>query len=214
MITTARQALTRGGGAVLEAATHLVSVARRAPKPLHPRGTVWEAELVRSGTSAPVGVPWLDEPGRETAVVRVSAAFGFPHGWPDIQGLAIRLPEHDGADLLLASTGAGRLSRLLLKPVRSSSWHLATSLMPYRGPHGPILFAAAPTEPHHYVLLRAEGLGEWGAFAHLRLVRESVEEPSYDPVRRPLPGLENYDWVTRLRAPAYRRARQDRGELS
>jgi hypothetical protein len=202
----------RAGGRVLEGATHLLSAVRTAPKPLHPRGTVWEARLVRTGTLLPTSVPWLDEAGEETAIVRVSAAIGLPHGWPDLQGLAIRLPQQGGADLLLASTGAGRFTRFLLRPVRSSSWHLTTTLLPYRGPNGPILLAAAATEPQNYVLLRAEGQGEWVAFAHLRLVRKTDEEPSYDPVRRPLPGLGNYDWVARLRAPAYRRARQDRGE--
>src|SRR5690606_14617521 len=108
-----------------------------------------------------------------------------------IQGLAIRLPESGGADLLMASTGAGSLTRFVLRPVPSASWHLAATLLPYRGPNGPIMLAAAPTEPQNYVLLRAEGRGEWVAFAHLRLVRETQQEPSYDPVRRPLPGLSN-----------------------
>lgn len=50
------------------------------------------------------------------------------------------------------------------------------------------------------------------AFAVLRLLRETDVEPSFDPVRRPLPGLPNYEWVSRLRAPAYREARKERGE--
>lgn len=202
----------RAGGMVLEGATHAVAAARRARKPLHPRGTVWEAQLTRTGTLLPTGVPWLDEPGTERALVRVSAAFGFPHGWPDIQGLALRLPAQGDADVLLASTGSGRFSRFLLRPVKSSGWHLSTTLLPYRGPEGPLLLAAAPTEPHQYVLLRAEGQGAWVAFAVLRLLHESTEQPSFDPIRRTVPGLENYDWVVRLREPAYESAREDRGE--
>ncbi|MBC9226561.1 hypothetical protein GL325_09525 [Aeromicrobium sp. 636] len=199
-------------GQLLGAATRLGSALRRAPKPLHPRGSVWQGEVVRVGTLLPTGVPWLDEPGRDSALVRVSAAIGLPHGWPDLQGVAIRLPDQQGADLLLGSTGAGRLSRFLLRPVRPSSRHLTSTLMPYRGPAGPILLAAVQTQPEEYVLLRAEGTGEWIGFAHLRLLHEIDEEPSYDPIRRPLPGLRNYSWVTRLRAPAYRVARRARGE--
>ncbi|MET1133176.1 MAG: hypothetical protein ABWX60_07145 [Aeromicrobium sp.] len=204
-------AAARAGGLVLEAATHAVAFARRAPKPLHPRGTVWEAQVIRVGSLLPTGVPWLDEPGTERAIVRVSAAVGLPHGWPDIQGLAIRLPEQGDADILLASTGVGPLTRFMLRPVKSSGWHLSTSLLPYRGPEGPLLLAAAPTEPGRYTLLRAEGHRPWVAFAVLRLLHETDEEPSFDPVRRPLPGVDNYDWVTRLREPAYRAARGDRG---
>ena len=204
-------AAARGAGRVLEAGTQALAT-RRAPKPLHPRGTVWEAELVRTGSLLPTGVPWLDEPGTERAIVRVSAAVGLPHGWPDFQGLALRLPEHGDADILLASTGRGPLTRFLLRPVRSSGWHLVTTLLPYRGPEGPLLLAAAPAEPGHHVLLRAEGRGPWVAFAALRLLRASAEAPSFDPILRPPPGLDNYDWVTRLRAPSYRAARGDRGE--
>lgn len=202
----------RAGGAVLQTATRTVSAVRSAPKPLHPRGTVWEAEVVRTGSPAPTGVPWLDEPGRERAIVRVSAAFGFPHGWPDIQGLAIRLPEQGEADLLLASTGSGRLTRFVLRPVKSSGRHLSTTLLPYRGPKGPIWVAAEPAEPGHHVLSFSTGEGDWIAFATLRLISESEQEPSFDPIRRPLPGLANYTWVSRLRAPAYRAARRDRDE--
>ena len=203
---------SRAGGVVLEGATRALALVRRAPKPLHPRGTVWQAELTRTGSLLPTGVPWLDEPGTDRAIVRVSAAIGLPHGWPDLQGLAIRLPEHGDADLLLASTGVGPLTRFLLRPVKSSGWHLSTTLLPYKGPQGPLLLAAAPTGEGQYVLLRAEGQGPWVAFAVLRLLHEADEEPSFDPVRRPLPGLANYDWVARLRAPSYREAREDRGE--
>ncbi|MCD9154820.1 hypothetical protein [Aeromicrobium duanguangcaii] len=211
---SATGAVATGTGHVLAAATRLGSALRSAPKPLHPRGSVWQAEVVRVGTLLPTGVPWLDEPGRDPALVRVSAAIGLPHGWPDLQGVAIRLPDQQGADLLLGSTGAGRLSRFLLRPVRPSSRHLTSTLVPYRGPAGPILLAAVQTQPEEYVLLRAEGTGEWIGFAHLRLLHETDEEPSYDPIRRPLPGLRNYAWVSRVRAPAYRVARSSRGDTA
>lgn len=203
----------RGGGAVLEGATHLVSAIRTAPKPLHPRGTVWRGEITRTGAGlVPTGVPWLDEPGRDDAIVRVSAAIGFPHGWPDIQGVAMHLPGQAGADLLFASTGAGQVTRFMLRLVRPTSRHVASTLLPYRGPRGPIMLAATQVEPEQYALLRADGDGPWIGFGRLRLTERIDRELSFDPIRHPLPGLDNYAWVRRLRSPAYRAARQDRGE--
>lgn len=203
----------RAGGRVFEGAAHLVSALRTAPKPLHPRGTVWAGEITRTGGGVvPTGVPWLDEPGDDQAIVRVSAAIGLPHGWPDIQGIAVHLPDLDGADLLFASTGAGRVTRHLLRLVRPTTRHVASTLLPYRGPRGPVVLAATLLEPGQYALLRAAGDGPWVGFGHLSLVARIDEERSYDPVAHPLPGLENYDWVARLRSPAYRAARHDRGE--
>ena len=48
------------------------------------RGTTWSAVLERRGGSV-TGAPWLDEPGTDPAVVRRSAAVGFPEGWPDLE---------------------------------------------------------------------------------------------------------------------------------
>lgn len=206
-------AVARGAGLVLEAATHVVSALRTAPKPLHPRGTVWAGEITRTGGGVvPTGVPWLDEAGTDEAIVRVSAAIGLPHGWPDIQGIAVHLPDQDGADLLFASTGAGRVTRSMLRLVRPTTRHVASTLVPYRGPRGPVMLAATLVEPEQYALLRADGGGPWIGFGHLRLVARLEAERSYDPVARPLPGLRNYGWVERLRSPAYRAARQDRDE--
>lgn len=204
--------MSRVVGALLAGATRVVAAVRPAAKPLHPRGTVWEAEITRSGGSVvPTGVAWLDEPGHDEVLARVSAAVGLPRGWPDIQGLALRLPTESGhADILLASTGSGRLTRFLLRPVRPSTWHLTTTLLPYRGPTGPIVLAAAAVGPRDFVLMRASLSGDWYSFGWLHLVRRAEREPSFDPIRRPLPGLPNYAWVTRLREPAYRAARRSR----
>ncbi len=207
------RAAARGGGRVLQGAAHLISGLRSAPKPLHPRGTVWRGEITRTGAGlVPTGVPWLDEPGHDDVVVRVSAAIGLPHGWPDIQGVAVHLPDQDGADLLFASTGAGQATRFMLRLVRPTSRHVASTLLPYRGPRGPVMLAVTEVEPEQYALLRADGDGPWVGFGRLRLIERVERELSFDPVARPLPGLTNYAWVERLRSPAYRTARHDRGE--
>lgn len=206
------QLAARGGGLALQGATHVLSAVRTAPKPLHPRGTVWNGEITRHGAGlVPTGVPWLDEPGHDDVIVRVSAAIGLPHGWPDIQGVAIHLPGQAGADLLFASTGAGQITRFMLRLVRPTARHVASTLLPYRGPRGPIMLAATQVEPEQYALLRADGDGPWIGFGRLRLTERIDRELSFDPIRHPLPGLDNYAWVRRLRSPAYRTARQDRG---
>jgi hypothetical protein len=43
-------------------------------------------------------------------------------------------------------------------------------------------------------------------------VDEADTPVSFEPVGNLLPGLETYDWVRRLRAPAYRTARRSRGD--
>ncbi|MDP9822941.1 hypothetical protein [Nocardioides massiliensis] len=204
--------LARAGGAILAAATAAVDAVRTAEKPLHPRGEVWEATLERTGhPGPPTGVDWIDEPGTDPALARVSTAIGLPTGWPDFQGLALRVDvEHGWSDLLLASTGSGALTRFLLRPARSPHSPALTTLMPYRGPHGPLVLGARSTGPDTYAVAWASARGPWRTFAALRLLRPAPQEISFDPLRFPPPGLDNYRWTARLREPAYRSAQDGR----
>lgn len=209
------RAAASAGGAGLATATRLVAAARRADKPLHPRGELVRAVLRRYGGRG-TGASFLDEPGEVHGVCRRSRAIGLPAGLPDIHGLALRLRLADGAhgDLLLAATGTGRLTRFLLLPGRRPDSRALTTLMPYRSASGPRLIGAVATSPHSYALLHARPTGSWERFADLELTSEGGPDPlvSFDPVRNPLPGLETYDWVRRLREPAYATARRTRGE--
>lgn len=209
MIGTLVRAASGAVGLGLAGAIGVIDLVRRAPKPLHPRGTVWRAELVRDGTDLPTGVPWLDDAGSEAAVVRISAAIGLPRGWPDIRGVAVHLPERD-ADLLFASTGSGPWSRFVLRFVGPHTEHLASTLLPYRGPFGPVVLAVVRLDERRFGLLCAQGTGPWMPFGRLWLVEQLDRELSFDPVLRPLPGLPNHRWVEALRAPAYRTARRSR----
>lgn len=200
------------GGAVLAGATSLLAL-RPSAKPLHPRGEVWEGVLTRTGGSpSRAGVAWLDEPGHDDVLVRRSAAIGLPSGSWDIQGLALRLRQWEDADLLLATTGRGPLTRFVLLPAKAADPSGYTSLLPYPTPVGPLLLRAVPEGEQAYTMAYAVGLGDWIRFGRLELVARSREEPSYDPVRSPHPELGNYRWVERLRAPAYVTARRSRGE--
>jgi hypothetical protein len=183
-------------------------------KPLHPRGDLVRGTLHRSGVLPPTGVPWLDEPGQDDVLARVSRAVGLPSVVPDVHGLALRVPTEQGyGDLLLASTGTGRATRFLLTAARRPGGRPMTTLLPYRTPAGPVLLGATEESPGRWVLAVAAPQGPWRRFAGLTLAETREEsEVSFDPVRNTVPGLEVPDWVRRLREPAYRTARRSRSD--
>ncbi|HEU4513900.1 MAG TPA: hypothetical protein VFR87_12405 [Nocardioidaceae bacterium] len=211
--TRSRETAASVGGAGLAAATRVVAAVRPAAKPLHPKGDVVTARLRRSGGHH-TGSAWLDQAGSDEVLVRRSRAVGLPAGLPDIHGLAIRIPLQDGrqGDLLLAMTGRGRLTRFLLTAGRTPYSRPLTTLLPYRTPTGPKLVAAVARTEHRYELAYASAGGSWHPFGDLVLSSTQGPDPlvSFDPVRNTLPGLDNYDWVRRLREPAYRTARYSR----
>ncbi len=204
----------RAGGAVLGAGIQVVAAVRNVPKPLHPRGRYTHATVTRFGSSDPVGVPWLDGKGTDEVIVRHSGAIGFPLGMPDIQGIAIRVEQNGTTgDLLFATTGLGRFTRYVLTGSTRIDGRPYTTLLPYRGPHGPLLLGLRPVTTTTMTLLWAHGSGDWQAFGTLTLT-EPYDGPaiSFDPTLAILPGLVPYPWVRALRAPAYRVARENRGE--
>lgn len=205
--------LPRAGGQLLASAIGAVSAIRQTKKPLHPRGRVVDGVVRRRGGSRPAGVAWLDEPGEDPALVRLSRGVGLPAQLPDVHGLALRIPGGDRpADLLLASTGLGRLTRFLLIPRRSGSRQVLTSLLPYRSARGSLLIGAVRTADDTFDLLWARPAGEWVRFGELELSTPTADASiSFDPVLNRLPGLDIYPWVRHLREPAYRTARRRSG---
>ena len=199
------------GGAALAAATRAIAAVRPAAKPLHPQGVVRTGRLVRHGSVVGSGVAWLDEAGEDDVVVRLSRAVGLPRALPDIHGLAIRVltPAHAG-DLLLATTGWGRLGRFVLVPSRDAGSRPMTSLLPYRTAVGAVVLGARGTGVGTYELSWAPYAGDWQTFATLQLGAEHDQVVEFDPVRHQVPGLEQYSVVTRLREPAYLGARRSR----
>jgi hypothetical protein len=191
-----------------------VAALRSAAKPLHPAGEVLTGRIHRHGSEPTTGVPWLDEPGEDDVLVRRSRAVGLPAALPDIHGLAIRVRTAEGdADLLLASTGWGRVTRFVLTASRDPAARPLTTLLPYRTPHGPLLVGARAMGPHSYTLAWSVHGGPWQTFGVLMLSRllAGDQQVSFDPVRHQVPGLEQYPAVVRLREPAYRRARASSG---
>jgi hypothetical protein len=117
----------------------------RRRKALHPQGGVRQGLVVRQGCGARTGVAWIDEPGGDRVVLRLSRATGLPKFLPDVFGLALRVPCEGGGhgDLLLATTGTGAVGRFILRPTRRPGRPYG-SLFPYRAPTGPLLLAAFP----------------------------------------------------------------------
>ena len=199
-------------GQALSTLTRGVAALRSpAEKPLHPEGEMYAGRLVRYGSDAPIGVPWIDQAGEDEVTVRLSRAIGLPGRLPDVQGLALRLRKGQTryGDLLLASTGWDPVTRHLLLPAWSAHAPL-TSLLPYRSPAGPLVIGARPVDVRGYHLSWASVGRGWHPLGDLTLemVLPPEDEISFDPVVNPLPGLEQYPWVERLREQSYATARR------
>jgi len=213
-LTSLPDRIADAGGATLAAVIGMMS-ARPAAKPLHPRGRTHGARLRHEVPERPTGVPWLDTPGDEQVLARVSRAVGLPAGLPDIQGIALRVPvEDDGhGDVLFASTGLGAATRFLLTPARSAEGRPLTTLLPYRTVRGPLLLALDPVAEGRFRLLVSGAIGPWAIAGELVLGEPDGDDlVSFDPVHNEIPGLGNYGWVRRLREPSYSLARRRRGE--
>jgi hypothetical protein len=207
-------AASAAGGLLLGGAARALGAVRPAAKPLHPKGHVVKACLYRNGLEPPLGVEFLDTESIDEVLVRESRAVGLPGSMPDIQGLAVRVPKPDGGygDLLFATTGWGKLTRFTLTTSRSTYGRPLTTLLPYRTSAGPVVLGARAVGGHSVELSCAIGDGEWRRFADLVITEQDGGDPtiSFDPVLNQLPGLEQYDAVAKLRAPAYDAARDSR----
>jgi hypothetical protein len=197
---------------------------RTADKPLHPRGVVLHATVHRFGSDEHFGVPWLDEPGRDPALVRFSRGGGLPSALPDVLGIALRVdPEDRPGDLLFTTTGRGPLGRFLLAPHRAEAVSMSTysTLQPYRTAQGPVVLSATPTNDdtaESELVIRlaaARPTGRWHDFGSV-VVAGPVEpaadgDVNFDVFLNTVPGLDNYAWARRLREGAYAAARRHRG---
>lgn len=197
----------RLGGELLGAGLAAVGALRRG-RPLHPRGVIREARLAVAASPVRTGVPLLDADGTHDCLVRVSRATGVPEGWPDVQGLAVRVLDRSGGygDLLLAGTGTGRVTRHLLAWRRGSG--ACSTLLPLDSPAGPLLLLLTPDGPDAWTLSSAPPGRPWTERGRLVLGAEAAEQDChFDPVRNPVPGLAHYALWAAVREPAYRNAR-------
>ncbi|MDL4819823.1 DUF1990 family protein [Actinomadura opuntiae] len=199
----------------------------RGGRPLHPRGLVLDAALRLSGTSHFWGVPLLDETVELRGVARLSRSVGLPPPLPDILGLALRWrqPEDGGApsELLLATTGHGRLTRHLLRPAVRWGPGFYGSLAPYAAGDRHVLLGAvarrpvpsglgalaraAAERPIALDLVVTTELGRWERFGELILTgpgRTDDREPvRFNPARHPIPGLRPAGPLQQVRKRTY-----------
>jgi hypothetical protein len=211
------------GGVGLGLVTGTVA-ALRHDRPMHAKGRTYHASLEHVGSAAErSGVEWIDEPRDRTGLVRFSRGAGLPDRYPDFQGVAIRVDETRGhSDLLLTSSGLRGPARFTLIPRRSPLGGPSGTLMPFRGPDGPLVIAAQPLDrgsrrdgdPEltgtRWRLLWSGVTGPWRPFAVLTVGQDAgpvVDRATrFHPVTATPPGLPSYRWARLLRSPAYRAA--------
>jgi hypothetical protein len=195
-------------GTVLRHTFALVARARGA-RALHPRGAVVPGRVRRSGLRwAPVGVPWIDEPGEDRARVRLSRGVGLPPPLPDLLGLTLRI---DGRGDLLLTTAA---LRYVLVPRVDPRQATYTSIVPFHTSTGRVMIGAVPA-PSGFSLRVAGVVGGWREFAVLTLDDAPGAAPDdaaldADPMRHPIEGLVMPGWLARTREPAYDASRRGR----
>lgn len=209
-------------GAVLAAGSAITGLVRR-DKALHAVGHRGSGRL--DVTEPDLGIAAFASPGEHSCEVRWSRSMGLPSGWPDIEGLALRLrragPDGDDADLLFASTGTSPWSRYVLTLRAPGHFGAMTTLLPVRAGGRGVVFRVSPVSPPTpsevgdgdlpptaYTLEVARGSGPWRRVGRLQLTwsRDDVAD-RFDPVTRPLAGVEQFPLVTTLREPAYAAAR-------
>lgn len=210
--------VTGSVGSLLGAVFYMIGKARGGQRrALHPTGQVVPGVLHRYGSPVTTDVRWLDEPGTDNVLVRLSRATGLPKPLPDVMGLALRVPLEDGGhgDLLLSTTGIGKVTRYLLRPVRRAAASY-TSLFPYRAAQGPLLLAAIAESKREttFHLAWARPTGSWQRFGLLELpepLPAGDSALSFEPVAHPVPGLPSYRWAADLRRSPYAASRRARG---
>lgn len=218
-------------GALLAAAAALTGLLRR-DKALHPVGHRGTGRLTVTHPAPALDIEAFTRAGTRPCRTRWSRSMGLPQGWPDIEGLALRLdgagPDGGDADLLFASTGGRGWSRYLLTLRGPGRFGHLTTLIPARAGGRAVTFRLTPqSEPHDglppttYELDLALGTGDWRPVGHIDLTWvEADTTDRFDPITHPLAGLEQYAFVTALREPAYvaaraaARARPTHGERS
>ena len=206
----------RAAGVVIAAGFGLVAWLT-GRKPLHPVGRTWAAELRIDEPLPELGIPLLADRTVHPCTVRVSRSLGTHEGWWDIGGLALRVfgagAAGHAADLLFATTGTGRLTRHLLRPVRRAGSRPLTTLLPTRcGQHSLVLLvrpAADRPQPHDYELAVAVDGGPWTVVGLVHLGPEEPDTPlAFDPIVDELAGTSAPPWIVAVREPAYRWARR------
>ena len=119
----------------------------RRRRSLHPAGRSFAGDLEIWGGDPPIGFALADHRGRYPVTVRMSKGMGTRGSRPDVLGFALRIPAEGGdTDILLSTTGHGRLSRHLPMPRRTfDTWY--GSIAAYRTGDRRKVYLGARPEP-------------------------------------------------------------------
>lgn len=212
-MTSLAEPLARAGGALL-AAGFGVLARLRGTRSLHPVGVCGTGLLtVRPGP--PSGVVVLDDAGPHACAVRWSRATGRQRG-RDVEGLAVRVEGAGAGDVLLASTGTGRLTRHLLTVRRPGQHGPVTTLLPLESGRGRLLLRLDPVvtgegegPPTCYRLLVAAPGHPWHERGRLEVSWSDLDcRRRHDPVGHPPEGTWAHPLWAHLRAPSYAASRR------
>jgi hypothetical protein len=180
----------------------LLGQARATTRPERPRGGLLHGRLYRHGLWPATQATWLDQPGEDDVLVRVSRAVSLPAAVPAVDALALRVPVGGGrsGDLLLTASG-GLLARYVLGAARPPQARTLSTLLPYRTPTGgAVVLTARANGVESFELSCATEDGGLRVFADLRLSRRpSAASFGFDPLRHRLPGLEPRPGAERTR---------------
>lgn len=147
----------------------LAASAVRGERIIHAKGTAYSGELILLPEAGSLDVPLVRGP---RALVRFSRGAGLPDVLPDVLGIAIRIPDADGAgrpqDLMLATGGGSPLLRRLLVPRRHYRTSTYTSLVAYEVGGQDLIVAALP-DGGDFLLATAGGSSGWTPFARLHI---------------------------------------------
>lgn len=197
-------------GAALALGLGALAAVRRN-KPVHPAGRVGSGELEVTSPRPEFGVPLLADTGTHACTVRFSRTIGLPPSWPDVEGLALRLDD-EGADVLFASTGVGRLGRWVFQARSAHEHGPLTTYLPVSTDAGSLLLRVTPLDqsdpPLRWELSAARVGSEWRPLGVVRATWGEDRPVRFDPVENVLAGTRQYPLVSVLREPAYTLARR------
>jgi hypothetical protein len=136
----------------------------------HPRGALFTAHVSLAHTDEVIAgaaptLTALGGPGEHRALVRVSKAVGTADSWPDLLGLAVRLPLPGGpVDLLFTTVGRHRLTGAMFGVATGWCTRPYSTVLPYRADGVLVRLGLDPQEPD-----RARGTDP-------QVVRDAVRE--------------------------------------
>lgn len=150
-----------------------VASAVRGERIIHAKGTAWAAELTLLPAADDLGVALARGPRSRPVLVRLSRGAGLPDVLPDVLGLALRIPDADGAgrpqDLMLATGARSWLGRRVLVPRRHYAAATYTSLISYEIGGRDLLVAALPDGDGFLLATAAGTRAAWVPWARLDL---------------------------------------------